>query len=1077
MKSRILDVLEQLAIGHSAPSAQAYLQRLQDLYPDWDEAQIQERADQAYRRILHDYSKFSVQTIDGFSQQVIRSFTYELGIDSGFRIELNLDKVRKDLMDQLYVQLNDNQELFDWVLQRILQQIDRDKPWDINRELFELSRIIFSDDFKVLEDVAARPGNENLFESVAVYNRQWLELFDQELKTRLARISQLISDSAVTSAELYGKSRNFIPKLHNYIGGMDSDLDKLVIGLSSLENDIDAYQVEKHRKPEVTELFYALNPEIEGLSGFLAENKPIYHLIQAMDANIHYLRLLKDMAGLLAEWRSENNAQLISDAQTLLTKIGRTAQGDPTFIWEKIGSRYQYFLFDEFQDTSHAQWDNLLPLLINALGSGSRSLQAHLVVGDVKQSIYRWRNGDFRILLEGVEAAVARSFHLDDQQEMIRKDTLVTNFRSEKNIIDFNNYLYSSLPEIVQKTINKQVGDELSAAKAESSDDAVYQRHWIANRFDTTIIRAYEDAVQEVPSHKVSEYGGGVYVEFVQPKDDEAGSRILMGEFKHLACEKAFDQVTEWLSSGRFTPGDIGILVRTNAEARLLIDYFNFRQSSGGLIFPVISGDALLLSGHPTINTLVAALRFMAFEGRAYHIYLADMVFHYGRATGQNIAADVWLKISEADIQQLSGFLPDDLLQNWENMKQLPLSELVERMLAGFGFDQDGSAIAYLLAFRDLVAGFVASGSKGLIGFLDFWDEEGVNTALPSGGGSNAVEILTIHKSKGLAYEAVMIPFCSWSLDGRSTGQVWFDTKGTPFEAFERIPLQYSKHVKQSVLFPQYYQEQLYNYMDALNGLYVATTRAKQQLWILAPHPLKKEVESKNSADSGTAKRAEEEVKVRTAGNLLYNLIQQDNYVVEPSEGGEAILAQRNSEITNEALPGLLTTYPTSSRLKELLAAQLGANTEIYQRQRMSALFSVALHELMAGLKSPEDAARQIKKMVAEGRLSADEQIRLESLVHQAWNHPQLGYWLRNYKIQTNEQGIIDGQGRTHIPDKVFFNEEETIVVDFKMTSVLSASSHMTQVSQYVGFLKQMGLPSVKGYLYYFLQNKLVEVN
>lgn len=1066
MKSRILDVLEQLAIGRPERSSQAYIQQLKNVFPEWNEKIIQERADRAYRRILHDYSKFSVQTIDGFSQQVIRSFTYELGIDSGFSIELNLDKVRKDLMDQLYVQLNENQELFEWVLQRILQQIDRDKPWDINRELFELSRIIFSDDFKVLEDVAARPGNENLFESVAVYNRRWLELFDQELKTRLSEMVQLFQQSGVSSDQLYGKSRNFILKLNQY-SGKDSDLDKLVKGLSTLENKIDAYQVEKNREPEVEKLYYSLNPKVEGLAGFLKESKPIFHLIQAVDANIHYLRLLKDMAGLLAEWRSENNAQLISDAQTLLSKIGRTAQGDPTFIWEKIGTRYQYFLFDEFQDTSHAQWDNLLPLLINALGSGRRSLQSHLIVGDVKQSIYRWRNGDFRILLEGVEAAVARAFHLEDTWELISKDTLATNFRSEKNIVAFNNYLYSNLPGIVQETLNKQVELDLYA------EEDAYHQHWAKNRFNTTILRAYEDAIQEIPPHKADQNAGGVYVEFVKSLADPE-SRILMSEFRNLACEKAFDQVATWLSTGQFVPADIGILVRTNAEARLLIDYFNYRQSSGGYIFPVISGDALLLSGHPVINTLVAALRFMAFEGRAYHIYLADMAFYYGRATGADISADVWLHIAQADIHRLNGYFPDRLLQDWDNMKQLPLSELVERLMTGFGFDQDRSAVAYLLAFRDLVSVFIGSGSQDLMGFLDFWDEEGSSTALPSGEGSSAVEILTIHKSKGLAYEAVMIPFCSWNLDGQNSGQVWFDTEDSPFEAFGRIPLQYNKHVKQSILYPQYYQEQLYNYMDALNALYVATTRAKQQLWILSAYPHKPEPATKSDGKK-------EELKVKNVGSLLFNLIQSDDYE------GEAIFTLGNLDPENvqatpigETItddPCLLTGYPTSTRLRELLTAQLEANANIDQKKRISALFSVALHELMARIESPEDVEGQLLKMVAEGRLSSVEKDRLEHLVHQAWDHPLLGYWLKNYENQASEQGIINAQGQTHIPDKVFFNKGETIVVDFKMTAVLSSVSHIEQVSQYVRFLKQMDFPRVKGYLYYFLQNELVEVN
>lgn len=1048
MKSRILLVLERLARGGGDKSSQDYQRELQKAFPAWDETEIQKRADAAYRKILHDYGRFSVQTIDGFSQQVIRSFTYELGIDSGFQIELNLDKVRKDLIDQLYIQLNENQELFDWVLQRILQQISLDKSWDINRELFNLSKIIFSDDFRQLEDIAAREGNEKLFEYVPEFNNKWLELFDAGFKERILRIQAIIRDSGVTKDDLYGKSRNFIPKFSNY-NGIEDDLDSLIKGADTLKDNIDAYQVEKSRTAMVDQLYYQLNPAILALLDYLNENKPVFHLIKAVDANIHYLRLLKDMTDLLAVWRSDNNTQLISDAQTLLSKIGRTAQGDPTFIWEKIGIRYQYFLFDEFQDTSHTQWDNLSPLLINAMGSGRKAIHEHLVVGDVKQSIYRWRNGDFRILLEGVEEAVSQAFHLKDPSEMVAKGTLLANYRSQKNIIDFNNYLYSNLPARVQHTINAQVESEI--------DEDRYAEHWLEKRFDSTILRAYEDAVQQSPPHLKADQGG-VHVEFITPEESLTG-RFSMTDFKKVACARTFDQIAQWIRNKKFKPGEIGVLVRTNDEARLLVDYFNFRLSSSDIVFPVVSGDALLLSGHPAVNAIISALRFMAYEGKTYHVFLADMVFYFSKATEKEILAEDWFNISKADIHSLSNLLPLDLIRNWDNIKQLQLTEQVERLIYSFGFHQEGTATYYLLAFRDLIAGFIESGAKGLQGFLDFWDEEGSTTALPISVESNAVEILTIHKSKGLAYEAVMIPFCTWSLDGRNTGQVWFDVEDTVFEAFERIPLQYSKNTKQSVLYPQYYQEQLYNYMDALNSLYVATTRAKEQLWILAPDP--------------RGPKQDKAYSIRNVGSLLFDLIQEPFYIVESVEDF-LDMTQKKKNDDKEAL--LVKGYPTSDILNQLLVKQVDQELKVYQKQRVSALFSVALHELMATVSHPDDLDDAVRKMILDGRLSPEEELQVIHLVRQAWGHPDLGKWLRGYNIQSNEQGIIDSTGATHIPDKVFFNAHETIVLDFKTTGVLSSPAHFNQVKAYTGFLQQMGFPSVKGYLYYFLQNELVEV-
>src|SRR5690606_25407992 len=333
------------------------------------------------------------------------------------------------------------------------------------------------------------------------------------------------------------------------------------------------------------------------------------------------------------------------------------------------------------------------------------------------------------------------------------------------------------------------------------------------------ITRAYEGAEQAVPLSKQEAAGGWVDVAFLDADsldtDDvrRKGGLLTMPEFRELACRRTFAQVEDWLRQGVYAPGAIGILVRTNQEAKMLVDYFKYRQAQGGLYFPVISGDALLLSGHPAIKAIVATLRFMAFEGREYNGYLGDLVFHYAEAKSLAINAEDWFAIGRADLSALRSVLPERLVQHWNDLKQMPLTELVERLIDLFGFGDDGGVVPYLLAFRDVVARFVASGMRGLQRFLEAWDDESDRLPLPMGDQSGAVEILTIHKSKGLAYDVVMIPFCCWSLDGRSGEQVWFDVSDTEYGAFERMPLPYGTHVRQSPLYPQYYQEKLYNFM------------------------------------------------------------------------------------------------------------------------------------------------------------------------------------------------------------------------------------------------------------------------
>lgn len=1059
MKSRILEALHTLASGEAGKKAETYLGELQREFPKWTPEQIRARADQAYRNILHDYGRFSVQTIDRFSQQVIRGFTYELGLDSGFRIELNTDKVGRDLMDRLYAQLNDNPDLFDWMVGRMLRQIEEDKSWNINKALFELSRIIFSDDFRKLEEVYSRKGNEDLFERVAERSLAGIVEFEKKILHSTRLIAGIIEKSGVTADDLYYKGRNFLTKFGGYKKEL-GDLSVLRDGVAKLENNLDAYQSAKNRTPQIDALYEQLNPEMDRLHRMLQEKLPEYNLLKAVDENIHYLRLLRDMADLLSEWRSDNGAQLISDAQTLLAKIGRTEQGDPTFIWEKIGNRYRHFLFDEFQDTSHAQWDNLMPLLINALGSESQSNPAHLIVGDVKQSIYRWRDGDFRILLQGVEAGIAGAFHLSDSSKLIQTESLRFNYRSGRNLIEFNNFIYTHTPGKLQDIINEQ---------AEQALKEQTQELWDQQGLHDTIIRAYKDAKQEIPPQSQDKNPGTVRIEFIGKPDDDQERSWNVADFREEACARTFAQIHEWIQQEKFKAGEIGILVRTRKEASLLIDYYKLKSAQGEMGFQVISGDALLLSGHPAIRTIVAALRFMAFESREYNSCLSEMLYYYARAKGQELEAEAWLVAGQGQIKDLDAWLPHTLIQSWEELKQMPLTTQVDRLIREFDFDTDASVLPYLITLMDTVAIYSKTQAAGLLGFLAFWEEEGAKTPLVSDVRQDAVEILTIHKSKGLEYEAVIIPFCDWNLSGKSDGQVWFDVSAIPMVSeFERIPLKFGKQVRESILIDQYYKEQLYNYMDALNALYVATTRARSCLWMLSPEiPLKKE---------------DDDFVINNVGKLLFDVLRKEQeYDAENKVflKGEAE-AERLSPPKAEELPGNivhLTGYRSSKLLSGLLAQKSDLEPALREKIQVSAAFSTALHELMAQLKSSESIAEAVQYLVEEGRLDVQQGEKAVQLLQQAWCHPQLGLLLSSDFRQGNEQAIIDKQGRTWRPDKVFFGEKETIVVDFKLSTSLSDPQHLTQLRGYMDFMRQMDLPGVRGYLYYFLQNEMVAVN
>ncbi len=1059
MKSRIMNVLEGLAKGADSRSIQDYRKQLLDRFPEWEPTDIQQRADRSYRKILHDYSHFSVSTIDGFSQKVIRGFAYELDLDGLYSIELNTSKVQRDLIHRLYLRLNENQQLFDWVMSRILHNIAQDKSWNIDRELHSLSRIIFSEDFQAFDQQLADVDTQTLFSELASYNQSEIQNFEAQFTGYIDRIAEIYMASGVTIDDLKGKSNSFLPKFAQYRNANPTidDLEKVRSNTSKLAGDIECYQTESKRRDNVVQLYHALNPTMEAFHHFLEESLPQYYLVRSVEGNIYYLRLMKQMSAELAGWRTDNNAQLISDAQLLLQRIGLSDQGDPTFVWEKIGNRYRYFLFDEFQDTSANQWRNLFPLLSNALSQSAGQFHEHLIVGDIKQSIYRWRNGDWRILLDGIHADVRRTFHLTDTSNWIREDNLPTNYRSQKQIVEFNNFVAAQLPAWMQALVNERVMADLGEER--------YEAFWTASGLDTAIARAYSGASQAVAPHLTDTNGGSIHVAYLPKKrQDEHGEHtVSAGEMRQVAAEKCYEQVAQWIQNGTYAPRDIGILVRTNDEASLLIDYFQYRMHEGGPNFAVMSGDALLLANQLAIKTVVDTLRFMQHEDPQHACFLANMAFYYAQSRGEAMPHSQWLEIQHADISRLGDVLPRSLIKQWAGLKQLPLVERVEQLIAHYQFGQQADNLPALLAFRDLVSHFTAAGDTGLSGFLEFWDEECDRATIPASEKTNAVEVITIHKSKGLEYPAVAIPFCNWTLDGKWSTQVWFDMAGTPYEHLKTVPIRYSKSTRLSAIYPQYYEEMLYNYMDALNYLYVAMTRAGEHLYILAP--------DNPPSKTGTTSYS-------TIGDALHHILSQHPHAnigdgpLQVVQEGQRADRKTDTEARERLI---IDGYRSSSLLAAKLEQVEARSAERIELMEQSAAFSNTLHELMSVIRDESEIDSRVDRYVNEGLIRDADRSRILGYIHAAWQHPVLGTLLRSDYRHISERSVINRRGETARPDKVLANDTETIVIDFKSTQQTASPQHLQQVREYRDYLVDWGYPQVRGYLYYFMHDQLVE--
>ncbi len=1045
MKNRILSVLRSLALGEK--SVEIFRELILQAHPQLNEQTLQERANKIYRRVLHDYSRFAINTIDGFVQQVIRSFTFELGLDAGYKLEMNLDKVKQVLADKLNERLDEKPELLQWIINLALDRVGDNKSWNYRRELLDLTGEIFKERYQPFENALKELDAATLFQDLMKLTRTRIALFEEKFKVLSTEALTVWEQSGVQAGDLHKKSVNPLNKLAKLIAGDTEFWEK------SLKKFIDSpgeYQKGGNLTATVAALYNRLNPVLLSLQNFFTTETELYEAAKAINANLYYLRLMQEMADLLKDYREENQTLLISDAQYLLKGITADQQDNPSFIWEKMGNRYKNFLFDEFQDTSAFQWDNFLPLLQNALAEATGRLSDHLIVGDVKQSIYRWRNGDWRILLHQAKKDIG--------EYNVASQSLEENYRSAANIIDFNNHLFQEIPQILQTLINNKV--------LEDGSSELYNNWWKTSGLDHIIPNAYQQSFQKKASSTLP--GGSVEVLFL-PVENNA---YRASQVRETALLQLSEKLNDWIGSGRYEAGQICVLVRSNREAREVIGHLmadqqarKINQEETGEIFgnyEVLSGEALLINNNSAVKLLVSTLQLMVTQNEQSTLYKGLCVALYYKQLGKSVPAGAWISIKDTPVNKMQNLLPPELCRNFYTWQQLPLNELAEQLITVYELDTQQQHLPYLFAFRDMLAKFTQQGELGITRFLEWWEEEGQLKALPSGPQNDAVQVMTIHKSKGLAFDVVMLPFCSWDLDGMANSVFWVDTQETPYEMLRSVPVNYKKALGKSAFSKAYFEEMLFNLMDALNMLYVAGTRTRNHLYITAPGQGK--LDCKTSIVGDLILEA-----LKKPGAGLNALTDADRFILDEP------VTEKVSIKTVSAEKIQLKKYPVSQRLSQALASKKVWSKLDLLSGNAAQHKGIILHELLARTMDLSKLPKVINEMQQEGliREAEKEGIKLNAL--SVLQNKDLKALLSKPYQDLSEQTIIDSKGESYRPDKVLIGNDEVLIIDFKFTSD-QRPEHRTQVKAYRKLLTDMGYSKVNSYLYYGFLGELVEV-
>lgn len=1004
MKSRIVQELYRLASGDGT----AYLRELMQENA-MDERSVRAQAKEILENILHDYSSFSVSTIDRFFQQTMRAFTREMGLSGGYNIELDESSYLMETVDLMLSELGqpENKQLADWLLLFMQQNIEEGKSWKINRQVLDLAGQLTNETYKSFssEEQATIHDKEFLLSFQRIL-RKIVHDFEVEVKAIGEKGVNLMNRFGLHFSDFSGGSRSPFSHFVKWAKGeMKSPTDTFIKLADNPEKWATKASPPDKRSAIDSAFSAGLNDAVkEAASHF--ENNIHYNSAQSILRNFYTLGILNDIKNRLRKLQQENNTLFLSDTTELLNQM--IAGTDSPFIYEKTGTRIAHYMMDEFQDTSRMQWRNFKPLIGESIASGN----FNLIVGDVKQSIFRFRNSDWRLL----EKQVSDDFHADN----IREHLLDTNWRSDSTIVQFNNAFFSQAPTILQQDFN-------------DTTESV----------DTQITDAYRDASQHVPQPK-TESGGQVRITFL--KEEEAAGR----SWKEKVLEQLPHEIEQLQDQG-FALKDIAVVVRGNKDAaevaeRLLAYKKSHPESS--YRFDIISNEALLIGSAQSVRTVIALMRhFRNPEDK----------------TRRMIAAYEYDKAIQYSREGISIDFRDEVKKQLSTLSSLPFYDMVERLFALSADLLNQQEHAYIQAFLDIALKFSSRSNTDLGTFLDWWDEKGCKKALFSPEGQDAIRLITIHKSKGLGFGAVIMPFVDWNTDHniRHTNIIWCKPDVAPFDQLSVVPLKYGPALADTIFRKDYLEEKKFNAIDNLNLLYVAFTRAKHRLILFAPQPKKPE-------------------KIKSVADLLWRSVMEDSILADHVTEDESVCtfiyglpAQHKSE-ENQGVQAYKTSHwhsvPFDDRLK-LRLNSIGFFSDEGRRD-----YGKMMHDIVSNIEILADIPQAVEQKISAGELGEEEKEKMICQLTEYLSLPVATDWYSgNYKV-LNETQLLHPVSGFSRPDRVMIGPEGVIVVDYKFGDS-EDNKYVRQVRYYMKQIREMGYQNVSGYIFYVKQAKIIPIS
>jgi ATP-dependent helicase/nuclease subunit A len=1012
MKSRILENLHKLSSGEKS-------EYLDDLLKETNltEESIRNEAGNILNSILHDFSRFSVTTIDSFFQKVLRSFSREIGLHSGYNIELDHTVILSSAVDEMISSAAGDLQLKNWLTAYALSNIEDEKSWNLKEGILKLSGELFSEKFKILSaDERAKLESKDFLLGYIEKIRAVSSAFEKKM-TEYGRLAQMIYSTFELSDEMFYRKGQGVPRFIRLLA--DGNVSPPNSYIREIMSDPPRWSTGKVAPQLSDAIDNGLQNLLREAIIYYDENIVSYNSSRAVLSYIFALGILSDVLRQVHKITSSENSFLLADAGEMLNLI--TAGDQSPFIYEKVGSKYENFMIDEFQDTSTIQWLNFKPLIDNSMGEGFDNL----VVGDVKQSIYRWRNSDWQILGKVLDSQI--------DNDRILSEPLKTNWRSRSNIIRFNNALFTIIPSQIDHTLAN-------------------------NSLPVSFKKLYSEAVQADPGNKP---GGYIRLEFIENDKESKWQDVVL---------ERIPGVIESLQDKGFCASDIGIIVRDSKEGAIvlktLIEYSGScsPESIKKYNFNVVSNDSLLLSNSPVIKFIISVISVI--NNQVDMISRALMLRYYLLAKGDDNAENAPL-VSKNLIEESAGYFPEGYLLFLEETKQLPLFEAVESIIKFFRLGDFSWNVAYLNTFQDYIVSFTGNKNSDIQTFLEWWELTGRKKSVVLPGNQEAIRILTIHKSKGLEFKVVILPFLSWNLDHLPSKPpvLWVNPSSSPFNELGIVPVRYGKDLT-GTIFDEYYWNEKYSvYLDNINLLYVALTRAKDAMYCFSVSNPR----SDNTIASTLLSAISNDTPTPETPYLnLHNFYNSQTHIFEFGELAE------NEKETKGIYSISSSEYKVSNTMESLKLKLHGENyfSSGNAELRKKINYGKLMHEVFEGIDTPSDIPFVIRKLVLEGKLPEEESSEIAGKVNHLISTPPVSEWFMPGNVILKEAGILLTSGNLRRPDRVIIRNGKTIIIDFKFGE--EKSIHNEQVGLYRSLLSDMGYSNIETFIWYVDKNKIV---